>query len=51
MTRITSVVRRPRVGVCRGARYAARGVVVDVSRIIKSDQDPAGWTAASVHLE
>lgn len=26
-------------------------VVVDVSRIIKSDQDLAAWTAASVHLE
>jgi nitrite reductase/ring-hydroxylating ferredoxin subunit len=26
-------------------------VLVDVSRIIRSDQDPAGWAAASVSLE
>jgi nitrite reductase/ring-hydroxylating ferredoxin subunit len=34
-----------------GLRRDGATVIVDVSRIIRSDQDPAGWAAASVSVE
>jgi hypothetical protein len=31
-------------------RREDNAVMVDLSRIVKSDEDPAGWTAATVAL-